>query len=199
MGENISEKLSKHKKLMIDNGMTEEQAERVITSFQANATNAPTDYSIPQCRNMEYNDPVLDWINQYALSQTTINRQYTVFTSKENLKKIIELGLDKKCYVRDYSGYLLEDGSIFFISIYFGDFKAINDNGYKIIFSFSRQRPDICINGQVPIGSYFADIDAIKLNNFLKEKGLITENFDFEFEIKKTWEEALIIFRSLFD
>jgi uncharacterized membrane protein YedE/YeeE len=41
---------------------------------------------------MEYRVRILgvvsDWINQYALSPATANRQYTVFTSVEDLKKI---------------------------------------------------------------------------------------------------------------
>lgn len=194
----VSEILSKHKALMIKNGMTEEAAEEILVSFKARLEIVPPNYPIPKCSDLVYNDPVLDWINQYALSPATANRQYTVFTSVEDLKKIVESGLDKKCYVRDYSGYLVQDGTIFFIFVYCADFKQMNNQGYKIIFSSSQQSPDIFIQGQTHGSSYFADVDAIRLNIFLKGKGLVTDDFDFDFEVRKSWEEALIVFRSLF-
>ncbi|MEI6836007.1 MAG: hypothetical protein WCK59_04200 [Candidatus Falkowbacteria bacterium] len=194
----VSEILNKHKALMIKNGMAEEAAEEILVSFKARLEIIPPNYPIPKCSDSVYNDPVLDWINQYALSSATANRQYTVFTSVEDLKKVVECGLGKKCYVRDYSGYLVQDGTIFFIFVYCADFKQMNNQSYKIIFSSSQQSQDIFIQGQAFSGSYFVDVDAIRLNKFLKVKELIIDDFDFDFEVRKSWEEALMIFRSLF-
>lgn len=187
------------KDIMIQNGMSEEKANNILAKIKKGLKKKKPNYPIPKHDNPVYEDSLLDWVNQYGSIETTPIMKYAVFTSEDNMKRMIEAGFDKKCHIYDFSGWLVDDGTIFLIVVYCDDFREQDNQAYRIQFQFSSQSPDVSIYGRTGISSYFADVDAIRLNKFLKEKGLINDDFDFDFETKRSWEEALTLFRNLFN
>lgn len=187
------------KELLQKLGMSEDEAENFLVRTEEESKIPKPYYPVPKRICPTYEDNLLDWVNEYISVRETPSVEYSLFTSGDNLKKMIESDFDKRCNIIDHTiSYCIDDNILLFIKIGFSNFRHLNKKPYVIQFSFSSQSPNVLICGVPPFDSYFPDVDAIKVNKFLKDNNLITVDFDWEFEIEKTWEEALELFKILF-
>ena len=138
---------------------------------------------------------LLNWINAYLSPKIFSNvTGRFLFTSDENEKELTKIGCDTT-FIRTENWDVLDDPESIFSVWLTLNFNKMNDESYRMIF---RLYPDrVVIVGITPFASYFGDIEATKLKDYLKSKLPQLRDFEFDFEIEKSWEEALDIFKSL--
>ena len=156
---------------------------------------------VPAPSQLYNEDNFLNWVREYValIDKPIPGYVFCLCTDEKNHKKLIDYRCDISIYISsDDWDFLNPEEAIFVIWINFENFKYIyGRNKFRMFFRFYPENVEIC--GDIRINSnHFADEQAVKLNLFLKERFNIENDFDFNFEIKTTYEDALVKFKNAF-